>query len=251
MRFISINTGILLTAFVFAGGAASAQTADEIIAKSLTALGGRATLSKVTTQSLTGTMSISTPNGDIAGTIESVQQAPNKIRRLITLDLSQFGAGSATIETRFDGTTGVTLDSMRGDVPMTASQLATMKNSIFPSPFLNYKDRDTKITLAGKEKVGEHDGYALLVTPASGPVSRVIIDGESYLPVKAVITVELPDVGSLEQTTEFSDFREVNGMKVPHKIKGTSSVQTFVITVTKVEQNGKVDPELFSTKPGK
>jgi hypothetical protein len=97
--------------------------------------------------------------------------------------------------------------------------------------------------------VGEHDGYALLVTPAAGPVSRVVIDGESYLPVKAVITVELPEVGSVEQTTEFSDFRDVNGMKVPHKIKGTSSVQTFVITVTKVEQNVKVDPALF--KPAK
>jgi len=250
MRFININTGILLTALVLAGGAASAQTADEIVEKSLAAIGGRAALTKVKTQSLTGTMTVSTPGGDLPGTIESVQQAPNKMRRLITLDLSAFGAGTATIDTRFDGTTGYTLDSMRGDMPMSESQSELQRNATFPSPFLDYKERGTKITLAGKEKVGEHDGFALVVTPVKGPVSRVVVDGESYLPVRATITVDIPDLGPVEQTTEFSDFRDVNGVKVPFKIKGTSSVQTFLITVSKIEHNVEVDQALFS-KPGK
>jgi hypothetical protein len=50
----------------------------------------------------------------------------------------------------------------------------------------------------------------------------------------------------VEQTTEFSDFREVDGVKLPFKLKGTSAVQTFTVTVTKVEHNKKIDESLFS-----
>lgn len=243
MRFI--HTG-LLAALVLTASTASAQTADEIVDKSLAAVGGRAALAKITSRSMTGKMSISTENGDIAGTIEAVQQAPNKMRRLITLDLSQFGMGSATIEQRFDGTSGILIDSMRGNSDLAGSQLENIKNSIFPSPFLDYKERGTKIVLGGKEKVGERTVYALTMTPAAGPVTRVFIDAESYLPVRTVVTLDLPDVGPQEQTSDFSDFRDVDGIKVPFVIKGSSAIQTFTITVTKIEQNVKIDPALFA-----
>jgi hypothetical protein len=34
-------------------------------------------------------------------------------------------------------------------------------------------------------------------------------------------------------------------VKVPYVIKGSSAIQTFTITVTKVEHNVKVDPAMF------
>jgi zinc protease len=245
MRFI--NTGFLLASLVLASAAASAQTVDEIIEKSVTAQGGRAALGKLTSRSIAGTMTVSTPGGDISGTIEAVNQAPNKLRRVINLDLTALGAGSAVIELRFDGTSAYQMDSMRGDSAVTGSQLELLRNSVFPSPFLDYKDHGTKITLSGKEKAGDKDAYALLVTPATGPVTRVLLDAETYLPVRTVVTVDVPDVGgSVEQTTAFSDYRDVDGVKVPYTIKGTSDVQTFLISITKVEHNVKVDPALFS-----
>jgi outer membrane lipoprotein-sorting protein len=246
MRFI--HTPLLLAALVLTSTAAPAQTVDELVDKSLAASGGRAALGKITSRSMTGKMSVSTENGDISGTIEGLNEAPNKMRRLITLDLSQFGMGSATIEQRFDGTTGYQLDSMRGDSPLSASQIENLKNSIFPSPFLDYKERGTKILLGGKDKVGDRDVYALSITPTSGPVTRLFIDASTYLPVRAIVTLEAPEVGSLEQTTDFSDYRDVDGVRVPFVIKGSSAIQTFTITVTKVEHNVKVDPALF-TKP--
>ena len=246
MRFI--HTPLLLAVLVFTSTAAPAQTVDELVDKSLAASGGRAALGKITSRSITGKMSISTENGEIAGTIEGVNEAPNKMRRVITLDLSTFGMGSATIENRFDGTTGYVMDSMRGDSTMSGSQLELLKNSIFPSAFLDYKDRGTKILLGGKDKVGDRDVYALSITPATGPVTRLFIDASTYLPVRSIVTVDAPEVGSVEQTSDFSDYRDVDGVKVPFVIKGSSAIQTFTITVTKVEHNVKVDPALF-TKP--
>ena len=110
---------------------------------------------------------------------------------------------------------------------------------------LAYKERGTKVDLAGKQQVGDRDAYALTITPTKGPVTHVFIDAQSYLPVKSIITADLPDVGSVEQTTEFSDYREVDGVKVPFKLKGSSAIQNFTVTVTKVTHNVKPDPAMF------
>lgn len=240
-----IRFAVLFSTLVLTGAAASAQTVDEIVDKSLAAIGGRAALGKITSRSMTGKIAISTDNGEISGTIDTVNQAPNKMRRVITLDLSALGAGTATIEQRFDGTTAYVMDSMRGETPLTGSQLDNLKNSIFPSALLGYKERGTKILLGGKEKLADRDVYALSVTPASGPVTRLFVDAQSYLPVRAVVTLDAPEVGPQEQTTEFSDYREVDGVKVPFVIKGSSAIQTFTVTLTKVEHNVATDPAMF------
>src|SRR6267154_739013 len=71
---------------------------------------------------------------------EIVGQAPNKSRTLIKLDLSAFGAGQMVFDQRFDGTSGYVLDSLQGNRDMTGDQLEAMRNSSFPSPYLNYKE---------------------------------------------------------------------------------------------------------------
>jgi outer membrane lipoprotein-sorting protein len=129
--------------------------------------------------------------------------------------------------------------------------LDNMKNNVFPSPLLTYKDRGIKVALDGnKDKVGDRDAYVLTFTPPSGPASRLWIDAASYLPIKTSVTIDSPETGPLEQIVEFSDFRDVDGIKVPFQRKNSNAMQTFTITFTKVEQNVKIDPALFS-KPVK
>lgn len=239
------RTLLALVMLAFTAGAAAAQTADDIVDKSITALGGRAAIAKITSRSTTGSMAVSTPGGDVAGSIEILNEAPNKVRRVIVLDLSAFGAPPATIEQRFDGTSAYVSDSTRGESALTASQLDNLKNGIFPTPLLDYKTRGTKIALAGKEKVADRDAFVLTMTPAAGPVTRLFVDAESYLPVRTVVTLDVPEAGTQQQTADLSDYREIDGLKVPFVIKGSSPMQTFTITVKKVEHNVKIDPAMF------
>ena len=227
---------------------ASAQTADEVIDKYLTAIGGRAALGKVTSRTTTGTMTLSTPAGDISGPVEMLNQQPNKSRMLMKMDLTSLGAGPMVVDQRFDGTAGYVLDTLQGNRDITGNQLENMKNGAFPNPFLNYKERGVTVELAGKEKVGEREAYVLIFKPRSGSVGRQFIDAESYLPVKVVAKIDIPQVGEVEQTTEFFDYRDVDGIKIPFTVKATSPVQRFTITITKVEHNVKIDETLF-TKP--
>ncbi len=228
------------------GWAASAQTADEIVDKHLTAIGGRAALEKLTSRSMSGTMTVSTPAGELSGPIEILNQQPNKSRTLIKMDLTSLGAGEMIIDQRFDGTSGYVLDSVQGNRDITGNQLENMKNAAFPNPFLNYKERGATVELGGKEKVGEREAYELVFKPKSGSVVRQFVDAESYLPVKLVTKVDTPQAGEVEQTVEFSDHRDVDGIKIPFKVTATSAVQSFTITITKVEHNTKIDDALFS-----
>jgi hypothetical protein len=226
--------------------AVSAQTADEIVEKYLTAIGGRAALGKLKSRSMSGTITLSTPAGDVSGPVEILNQTPNKSRSLIKLDLSSFGAGQAIIDQRFDGVSGYALDSLQGNRDITGNLLENLKNGAFPSPLLIYRELGATVELGGKEKIGTREAYVLIFKPKGGSVVRQYVDAESYLLVKVVVKLDVPPIGEFEQTTELLDYRDVDGVKVPFQAKSTSSVQSSIVNITKVEHNTRIDETLFS-----
>jgi hypothetical protein len=241
---------LIIAAFVLSSArTGQAQTADDIVERYLAAIGGRAALATLKSRTMTGTITLSTPGGNLSGPVEITNQAPNKLRTLIRLDLTALGAGQMVLDQRFDGTSGYALDSVRGNREITGSQLELMKNTHFPTPFLNYREQGIKLELAGKEKVGDREAYVLIVTPRTGPAARQFFDAESYLPVKVVLRIDVPQVGEIEQTVESTDFRDVDGFKVPFTVRTTSVVQTSAVAVAKVQHNASIDETIFS-KPG-
>jgi len=238
---------VIVLLLVGLGRAASAQTVDEVIEQSLTAIGGRAALAKLKSRTTTGTITLSTPGGDIAGTVETFNTVPNKSRTVIKADLTALGAGMLVVDQRFDGTNGYIMDSLQGNRDMAGDQLANARNSSFPSPLLNYKNLGISAKLGGKEKVGDREAFVITFEPTTGPVVRQYFDTETHLPLKSVISLEVPQLGTtVEQTTEVSDFRDVDGVKLPFRVRSTSAVQSFVITLAKVEHNTTLDETMFS-----
>jgi outer membrane lipoprotein-sorting protein len=228
-----------------------AQTADDVVEKHLAALGGRAGLAKLTSQVATGTVVVSSQVGDLSGPVEIYHKAPNKSRTLIRLDLSALGASEVVVDQRCDGQKGFASNSMQGDREITGNQLQGMVNAIFPTPLLAYKDLGSKIELVGKDKVGERPALVIQYTPKAGPSSKMFFDAETYQLVRAITTMEVPEAGgALEQTSEFRDFRTVDGLSVPFAIHIASNVQTVGITLSKVEINKTLDDAMF-VRPAK
>jgi len=245
-----LSLAILAALVIAIPGRVAAQTADEVIEKHLAAIGGRAALSKLTSRTMTGTIALATPAGELTGTIEGYTQAPNKSRQVIKVDLSQFGAGQLVLDQRFDGTNGYVLDSMNGNRDVTGNQLDNMKNAVFPSALLAYKDMGTKVELVGRDKAGSRDVLVVQLTPKSGSASKQYIDAETYLLLKTVATVNVPQLGGdVEQIVEFSNYKDVDGVKVPFTIKATNPAQSYTVTVNTIEHNKPIDEKSF-VKPG-
>lgn len=228
---------------------AAPQTADEIIEKYLTALGGRAALGKLTSRKSVGSITIGTPGGDLTGPVETYAKAPNKSRTLVTLDLSPMGMSeSMVIDQRFDGTSGWAKNSLQGDTEMTGDQLASMRSNVFPTSLLTYKELGTKIELLPKEMVGGKELIVLQVTPKAAPASKMYLDPQTYLTVKSVARVTVPDAGEMDQTVEASDYRAVDGVQVPFTVVNSTPMQTVTIKLKTVEHNVAIDDTMFSVK---
>ncbi len=113
---------IVATVIVSRAEVAYPQTADDIVEKHLAAIGGRAALEKVTSRVTIGTISASTPGGDLTGSIEVYNKAPNKSRTFVKIDASQFGLGQIVQDQRFNGTTGYAVDTLNGNREITGDQ---------------------------------------------------------------------------------------------------------------------------------
>ncbi len=228
---------------------ARTQTADEVVEKYLAALGGREALSKITSRKGVGTVTVGTPNGDLSGPIETYSKAPNKSRAVIKLDLSAFGMSEMmTIDQRFDGIAGWTLNNIQGDSQILGTQLDNMKSSVFPTPLLDAKANGLTVTLLPEESVGGVKYVVLQLTPKAGSTSKMYLDPQTWLAARMVARLSSPETGDFDQTSTVSDYRVVDGVKVPFSVVNTSDVQNITIKLTSVEHNVAIDDAIFSVK---
>ena len=228
---------------------AHAQTADEVVEKILTALGGRDALTKLTSRRAIGTVVVSSPAGDINGTVEIDAKTPNKSRTHLELDLSAMGLpDKLVIDQRFDGTNASFTDSRSGDVAVTPNQVQNASNNLFPTPLLTAKQRGVAIEMLPKETIGTKSYIVLKATPKMGSAVKMIIDPDTYLPFRTVTVVEMAPAGvteKIEQTSELSDYRAVMGVKVPFKFVNSNPNQSATFTFQTVEHNVNLPDSLF------
>jgi hypothetical protein len=228
---------------------AQMPTADEVIEKHLAAMGGRAALAKLESRTATGGIVVSTQGMELAGSVEIYAKAPNKARSYVRLDLSQVGGTEMTVDQRCDGKTAFASNSMQGDREITGNQLQNMQNASFPTPLLTYKDAGAKVELVGKDKVGTRDAIVLQYTPKAGSSVKQYFDAETYLLLRTVVKTNMPEMGGdIEQTSDMSDYREVEGVKIPFSVQAVTPAQTVTIRLEKVEHNKPLDDAMF-TKP--
>ena len=70
--------------------------------------------------------------------------------------------------------------------------------------------------------------------------------------VRSVIKIDVPEMGGeIEQTSDVSDYRVIEGIKLPFAVKITNPMQTINLTFTKVELNKPIDDAMFSRPPAK
>jgi hypothetical protein len=116
---------------------------------------------------------------------------------------------------------------------------------------MDFKQKGISVQLKGKDKVGNREALLLVFDPTSGPEVRTYVDAESYLPLRSVMSVDVPQLGqSVEQTYDFLDYKDLDGLKLPYRIQASSSIQNFTVTISKMQHNVAVDEALFS-KPAK
>jgi hypothetical protein len=210
---------------------------SQVINHYMEAVGGLAAWKKLTSRVSMGTIEVTSMN--LSGTVVIHEKAPDKILTIIIIAGSAFRQG-------FDGTVGWAEDPADGLREQTGAELAESKRqSDFYSPF-DLRDHYSKLTLLGSEKVGELETYVLeAALPEGGEPDKLYFDARTGLPARLVSQHHTPEgVSRLQE--DFSDYREVDGVKLPFTISQTSSESSFTVKIDEVHHNVAVGDGEFS-----
>lgn len=220
-----------LLLLAIAAGLMSAQTLDEIIAKSLAARGGLERLRSIQTEQLTGTISVAP---EVSGPFQVTLERPGKIREQITLN------GNASV--RFSNGKLGFASTNTGLRPLTAAELANMASSAdFDGPLLDHAAKHNHVELLGSQPVNGRDAYKLRVTLAGGEIRHDYIDCESFLEVKWEGNIRSTAAAgeTIGVESYFSDYRAVKGVKIAFRIEshtpGAASTQKLVFDKVEVD----------------
>ena len=220
---------------------APAQTVDEILAKNFEAKGGLARIRAVQSIRVTGKITLG-PGMEAPLVIE--QKRGDKLRMDITFQ------GMTLTPTVLNGTTGWKLMPIQGNPNPEALSPEEMKDALEQADIdgflVDYKAKGHAIEYLGKEKVEGTEAYKVKVTLKSGDVRTAYIDTDSNLEIK-IESKTTRRGAEVEGDTILGDYKEVEGLVIPHSIDGgqKGAPGRQVITITKVELNPKIDDARF------
>jgi hypothetical protein len=83
---------------------------------------------------------------------------------------------------------------------------------------LNLKDQFTKFEVVGTDKIANHDAYVVKATRPDQKRERLYFDSESGLLLRQVTEMN-SKIGVIPEETDFEDYRDVEGMKLPGTIR--------------------------------
>ncbi len=243
----SITIRKLLSVLLFALAAcagAHSQTTAEIIAKHLAARGGLRKIRAVKTERVSGRISFGAGN---EGPFVVESKRPLKMHMEIMLQGKSLVRG-------FDGTSGWQINPFgpqTGPQPMSAEDSANIaKEADFDGPLVDSRAKRVHIELTGKEPVNGNPAWKLKVTLADGAVDYYFVDAASYL-ITEWQGQRTARGQQVIYTSEFSDFRKVDGLTFPFSVVSRapgSEVQQTIVT-TKIELNVSMADSLFRMPP--
>jgi hypothetical protein len=211
-----------------------AQTADEIVSKHLTALGGVDAWKKVNSVTTEGSLQVQ--GADVAVTLTVLNG------KGMRQNISVMGMTGYQIVTP---TGGWNFMPFQGQAKPEAITEDDLKESIdqldAQGPLVDYKAKGHTIELLGKEDVEGTEAYKLKLTYKGGKTETYFIDPASYYILKSV-TKQKANGQEVEVATTYANYTKLpEGIVVPMSI----TLPFGEMTVSKVEINKPVDEKIF------
>jgi outer membrane lipoprotein-sorting protein len=224
-------------ALLLMGATVKAQTADELINKHITAIGGKDVIKSIKSQIVESNLSVMGSD-------------------LTSVSYLLVGKGFKNVA-NFNGqeiiqvitpTSGWMINPLAGQTDPTPLPEDQVKGATgvleVGGDLIDYAAKGSKVELAGKEKIEGIDAFKIKLTNKDGKESFYFIDPATYYVVKRESTASM-NGQDLVTSAVFSNFKKTDiGYVIPYT---TVSNQGFEMTinVSKVEFNKEIDPKIF------
>ena len=217
----------------------------DILSKYAQALGGDAAIQKVKSRSQTGIVDMV-----MQGPPGAPPQPPPAIEAYWTSSGKAFQVvhgGRGDTSQGYDGKNGWATGGQGSVAAQPAGAMAAFREWAELFPALHFTAQYSKIEVNGIEKIAGHDAYRV-VGKRDGGFDRLYFDTDTGLLLRAWTTFDTA-LGEIPQQTDYSDYRDVNGVKIPYVVHVVSSEggdRTY--RWDQIQVNGTVD-ESRSNRP--
>ncbi len=239
----NLKKAVLTLIFAAFATTSFAQTADEIIAKYITTIGGAEKL-----KALKGVkMEMSTNQGGMEIPIEVVQLVGGSMFVKINLqgkEITQMAYDGATMwNTNF-----MTMKAEKMDAEATANM--QLNNADFPDAMIDYKTKGYTVDYVGKETKEGTECFKVKLTKKptmkagvkTDDVTYYFFDTENNLPIATETEIKEGPMKGQKSTSTMSDYQEVEGIYFPHAMNQGGQE----IKVKKISLNPVVDAKAFA-----
>lgn len=221
---------------------AHAVTADELIAKNITAKGGIKAIEAISSLKSSGTIDFG--GGAFQLSYGLTQVRPNLAR-------SEASIQGLTAVQAYDGKEAWSISPFGGrrdPEKMSADDAREMIDSAdIDGPLVNYKAKGSTVAYLGTEDVDGTLAHKIKLTQKDGDEFTYFLDPDYFLEIRVVSKRQLRGT-DVESETDVGNYEKVNGVYLPFAIevgpKGSSQKQK--ITIDKIEANVATDGASFS-----
>ncbi len=225
---------ILILLFCLASTGAVGQTADEIIARHIEAIGGRDNWARV--KSIRMETLMKQQGAEIRTSYLLVD------RKAMRADVSIMGMSGYTVITTSEGWSFSPWSGQTKAEAMTPDDVKNAQESLdLQDKFLTYKDLGKKLDYFGTDDIDGTECYKLKMTGKDGFETTFYIDPDNYQVIKQVQKL-VANGQEMENASYFSDFTPLpEGIVVPM----INSSDWGSTETTKIEINPAVDESVF------
>lgn len=229
-----------------AGTADLGITVDELMKKAIDAMGGEANIRRITSRVIE--MDVNLENQGVRAKTTSWAKAPN--RTATETKFTAIGKDIGQMWSYFDGKNGEEIYTFAPNEKLTGKRLADTARGADLYAALELEKYFSKIEITGKGKVGDEETWIVSFTPRDGTPYREHYSTKTFRPVRreGVIVSGTSSI-QLPYTSDFADYREVDGVWLPFRTTTeTPSMGRNVAVTTSVRHNAAIDDKLFAPR---
>jgi hypothetical protein len=238
----------LLATFLLALVAAplASQTPAEILARYRQAIDPQGKIATI--EGMKSTITMEVPAAGMSATISAWQRRPNHM--VMTLELPGLGQ----MRQGYDGTTAWATDPMQGPRLVTGPEAAALIDGADFNSMARSPDQFTAMEAAGEADVDGDKAVCLKLTWKSSRETTECFSTTSGLLVETRAK-SVTQMGEIEAISRISDYRNVGGIMVPHKITQSAMGMQQIMTTTSIEFGPQpaalfeLPPEIKALKP--
>jgi len=210
--------------------------AETILEKYVQATGGKPAYDKIRTEVSTGTVEF--VGKGVKGTMNAWRAEGNK--SYVVLDIE----GVGKVEEGTNGEVAWEKSALQGARIKDGEEKAVALREADVNSLNHWRDYYLKVETAGVETVADQLCYKVVLTPREGKPETRYFDKKTGLLVKTSQVVKSP-LGEIPMEGFISDYKDVDGVLVPHKMQQKAVGQEIQITLSTVQWNREIPKNRF------